>query len=139
MSWSFWLGSVFISMNNCLITSLLLGRAGWASLMLCSAYARFDQPLFMAFVGLRKAYDSVPRDTLWRILRVYGVHTKLIELLMDLHTGTQAAVRRGGVMSEWLMCMAGCGRDVLLLPCCATSTWTLWFSRQWLRCRRGVG
>ena len=75
-----------------------------------------DQPLFMAFVDLRKAYDSVPRDTLWRILRVYGVHTKLIELLMDLHTGTQAAVRMCGVVSEWFDVHGGVRQGCVIAP-----------------------
>ena len=66
-----------------------------------SKRVEFNEPLFMAFVDLRKAYDSVPRASLWQILRVYGVHAKLVELLEDLHKGTQAAVRMGGSMSEW--------------------------------------
>ena len=70
----------------------------------------------MAFVDLRKAYDSVPRDTLWRILHVYGVHTKLIELLMDLHTGTQAAVRMGGVVSEWFDVHGGVRQGCVIAP-----------------------
>ena len=70
----------------------------------------------MAFVDLRKAYDSVPRDTLWRILRVYGVHTKLIDLLMDLHTGTQAAVRMGGVVSEWFDVHGGVRQGCVIAP-----------------------
>lgn len=46
------------------------------------------KPLHMAFVDLRRAYGSVTRDALWRVLRVYGVDKKLVELLEDLHTGT---------------------------------------------------
>ena len=104
------------------------GLAAWTDSMVCFAkslrYIRqvisksvaFDQPLFMAFVDLRKAYDSVPRDTLWRILHVYGVHTKLIELLMDLHTGTQAAVRMGGVVSEWFDVHGGVRQGCVIAP-----------------------
>ena len=51
---------------------------------------------------LRKAYDSVPRESLWQMC-VYGVHAKLVELLEDLYKGTQAAVRMGGSMSEWFV------------------------------------
>ncbi len=36
------------------------------------------------------------RDALWRILRVYWVPSKIVELLEDLHTGMLAAVRFGG-------------------------------------------
>jgi hypothetical protein len=81
-----------------------------------SKSVEFGQPLFMAFVDLRKAYDSVPRDVLWRILRVYGVHTKLIELLMDLHTGTQAAVRMGGMLSEWFDVHGGVRQGCVIAP-----------------------
>ena len=73
-------------------------------------------PANVYFVDLRKAYDSVPRDTLWRILHVYGVHTKLIELLMDLHTGTQAAVRMGGVVSEWFDVHGGVRQGCVIAP-----------------------
>jgi hypothetical protein len=51
--------------------------------------------LHLAFIDLTKAYDWVNRDALWRILRVYRVPSKIVELLEDLHTGTLAAVRLG--------------------------------------------
>jgi hypothetical protein len=70
----------------------------------------------MAFVDLRKAYDSVSRDTLWRILRVYGVHTKLIDLLVGLNMGTQAAVRMGGVVSEWFDVRGGVWQGRVIAP-----------------------
>jgi hypothetical protein len=37
----------------------------------------------------------------------FGVHMKLTELLLDLHMETQAAVRMGGVVSEWFKVMGG--------------------------------
>jgi hypothetical protein len=83
---------------------------------LMSRCVEFGQPLFMAFVDLRKAYDSVPRESLWRILHVYGVHKKLIELLEDLHTGTQAAVRMGGQMSEWFDVLGGVRQGCVIAP-----------------------
>ena len=29
--------------------------------------------VFMLFIDLRKAYDSIPREALWRVLAKYGV------------------------------------------------------------------
>jgi len=84
--------------------------------MLISKCVEFGQPLHMAFVDLRKAYDCVPRATLWRILRAYGVHPKLIELLEDLHTGTQAAVRMGSSLSEWFEVRSGVRQGCVIAP-----------------------
>jgi hypothetical protein len=84
--------------------------------MIKSKCVEFGQPLHMAFVDLRKAYDSEPRDALWRVLRVYGVHKKLVELLEDLHTGTQAAVRMGGGLSEWFDVQSGVRQGCVIAP-----------------------
>jgi hypothetical protein len=62
---------------------------------------RYKQSLYLAFVDLRKAYDSIPRDALWRVLSAYGVEPKVVELLADLHTGTQAAVKLAGEHGDW--------------------------------------
>ena len=53
----------------------------------------FDVPMYMCFIDLRKAYDSVNRDALWKVLHVYGVPDKLVRLLKDLHEGNEAAVK----------------------------------------------
>jgi hypothetical protein len=50
---------------------------------------RHNQPLYLAFVDLRKAYASIPRSALWRVLSTYGVDPQVVDLLADLHTGTQ--------------------------------------------------
>ena len=47
--------------------------------------------LFVLFVNLRRAYDSVPRCALWKILRQYGV-PEVINLLWSLHDGMEAEV-----------------------------------------------
>ena len=55
--------------------------------------------LFMLFVDLRKAYDSVPRCALWKILEQYGVPEVMIGLLRSLHDGMEAEVTIGGCTS----------------------------------------
>jgi len=56
--------------------------------------------LHLTFIDLTKAYDWVNQDALWRILRVYQVPSKIVELLEDLHTGMLAAVRLGGDLGQ---------------------------------------
>ena len=56
----------------------------------------FRQRLLAAHVDLCKAFDSVNRDALWRILGLRGVPPKLIDLMSELYSGTESAVRCGG-------------------------------------------
>ena len=56
--------------------------------------------LFLLFVDLRKAYDSVPRAALWRALQKYDVPDIMIELIRSLHDGMSATVTVGGGRSE---------------------------------------
>ena len=60
----------------------------------------FRQRLLAAFVDLCKAFDSVNRDALWRILGLRGVPPKLINLMSKLYSGTESAVRCGGSISD---------------------------------------
>ena len=61
------------------------------SLRILAEKAReFNTPLFLAFVDLRKAYDSVNRDALWMILREkYHLPDKLVRVIHALHDGTR--------------------------------------------------
>ena len=61
-----------------------------------AACAEHDTCLAKAYIDLTKAYDSINRWALWKVLHLYKVHPKLIALLEDLHTGTTTAVRLDG-------------------------------------------
>ena len=73
-------------------------------------------PLYLAFIDLRKAFDSVPRDALWRVLRAYGAPPLLVDLLMDLHTGTLAAVRLGALKGESFSVSCGVRQGCVIAP-----------------------
>jgi hypothetical protein len=77
---------------------------------------RYKQPLYAAFVDLRKACDSIPRDALWRVLSAYRVEPKVVELLVDLHTGTQAAVKLGGEHCAWFDIGHGVRQGCVIAP-----------------------
>ncbi|CAB1097412.1 unnamed protein product [Ectocarpus sp. CCAP 1310/34] len=50
-------------------------------------------PLYMCFVDLNKAYDSVDREMLWKVLARAGIPAKLIEVIRQFHDGMRARVR----------------------------------------------
>jgi len=52
--------------------------------------------LYMCFIDLKAAYDTVRRNSLWLTIEEYGVSSKLCRLLKSLYAGTQAAVRVEG-------------------------------------------
>eukprot|EP00117_Sycon_ciliatum_P028828 scpid28718/ scgid23083/ Putative uncharacterized transposon-derived protein F52C9.6 len=50
---------------------------------------------FAVFIDLRKAYDSVPRAAMWRVLSRLGVPDKLISIIRSFHEGMSASIRLG--------------------------------------------
>ena len=71
----------------------ILGQRILALWVLTERRREFWQGLLAAYVDLCKAFDSVNRDVLWRILGLRGVPLKLINLISELYSGTESAVR----------------------------------------------
>ena len=74
-----------------------------------------------------KEYLQVNRDALWRILGLRGVPPKLIDLMSELYSGTESAVRFGGTISDLFPVVTGvCQGCVLATTLFSTCTdWIL--------------
>jgi hypothetical protein len=86
----------------------------------------FHQPLYLCFIDLRKAYDSVNRTALWAVLqRCYHLPEKLLSIIKAMHHHSSAAVRAYGKTSEEFSVSSGVRQGcVLALPCSTcTSMW----------------
>ena len=55
---------------------------------------------FLTFIDLKKAYDSVPRDAMWKALEKLGVPAPTIQLIRSFHHGMQAQIRLDGALLE---------------------------------------
>ena len=76
-----------------------------------------DLPLFMCFIDLQKAYDSVDRFLLWKVLARYGVPAKLISTIRQFHDGMRACVcLDSGETSEWFAVEQGLHQGCLIAP-----------------------
>jgi hypothetical protein len=72
--------------------------------------------MVVAFVDFTKAYDSIDRAALWKVLEIYHVDPHIISLLRDLHTGTTAAVRLGGQVGRAFQVTAGVRQGCVIAP-----------------------
>ena len=59
-------------------------------------------PLYIYFINLTKAYDSVDRTLLWTVLARFGVPQTMISAIRHFHDGMRACVRLDDrVCSGW--------------------------------------
>ena len=63
--------------------------------------------LHINFVDFEKSLDSVHRESLWNIMRCYGIPDKLIRMVQLLYEDTQCAVIDEGEESEWYSVKTG--------------------------------
>ena len=63
--------------------------------------------LLAAFVGLRKAFDSVNKDVLSRILALRGLSPKLVNPISGPYSGTDSAVRCDSDISDYFPVNSG--------------------------------
>ena len=59
-----------------------------------------NNPLYMAFVDLEKAFDRVPRDVIWWAMRKLGIDEWLVRLVQSMYTDVRSRVRVGNGYSE---------------------------------------
>ena len=51
----------------------------------CEKYIANRKDVFWAFMHLEKAFDTIDRQGIWRILRVYGVGEKLLKAVQSFY------------------------------------------------------
>ena len=71
----------------------------------------------MSFDGFQKMYDTINRNGIWQILRVYGVGENLLKAEQSFFVDSRAWVRVGMDVSEWFSV------NVSLRQGCAKSPW----------------
>ena len=75
-----------------------------------------DMPLYTAFVDLTKAFDTVSRPTLYRVLESIGCPPLLLQLVISFHEDMKACVQYDGSTSEYLDVRSGVKQGCVLAP-----------------------
>ena len=77
---------------------------------------RKDQHLYIAFIDLKAAFDTVDHGSLWNILRHLGAPTKIITLFQQMYQGAESCVRVNGRDSEWFPIHSGVRQGCVAAP-----------------------
>nr|KAG5690470.1 hypothetical protein BaRGS_016470 [Batillaria attramentaria] len=76
----------------------------------------WNSPLYINFIDYEKAFDSVDREALWKLLRHYGVPGKLISLIQCTYKDMSCRIAHAGQLSESFEVKTGVRQGCLLSP-----------------------
>src|SRR5664279_4791431 len=83
---------------------------------LSEKYTYFSKDLYVCYIDFRKAFDSIWREGLWRVMRNMGYPEKIVRILESLYRGTFSAVRIGADITEWFETIVGVLQGCMLSP-----------------------
>ena len=76
----------------------------------------FKAQIVLNFIDFRKAFDSVHRDTLWEILKFYGVPGKFITIFKGLYENSRSCVRTNVGTTDYFNVYNGVTQGCVLSP-----------------------
>jgi len=76
----------------------------------------WNSPVYTTFVDFDKAFDSVDRDVLWKLLRHYGIPEKYVTLIQKTYDSYSSRVIHNGVLSELIEMLTVVRQGCLLSP-----------------------
>ena len=89
-------------------------------------YWEFNKNMWHVFVDFRQAYDSVHRESLWKILKYFNIPDELIRLVKMCYRNTKCRVRIGGELTDAFDVRGG------LKQGCALSTLLFNLALEWV-------
>ena len=67
----------------------------------------WNSSIYVNFIDFEKAFDSVDRNTLWKLLRHYGVPEKITALIRNSYEGMTCRVVHGQQLTEGFQILTG--------------------------------
>jgi hypothetical protein len=76
----------------------------------------WNASLVINFIDFKKAFDSIHRETLWKILRSYGIPPKIVTLMRKFYEHFECSVIVNGELSEWFSVESGVRQGCIISP-----------------------
>ncbi|VDP00733.1 unnamed protein product [Schistosoma margrebowiei] len=76
----------------------------------------WNSSLYINFIDYEKAFDSVDRTTLWKLLRHYGVPQKIVNIIQNSYDGLHCKILHGGQLTKSFEVETGVRQGCLLSP-----------------------
>ncbi|VDP03592.1 unnamed protein product [Schistosoma curassoni] len=76
----------------------------------------WNSSLYINFIDYEKAFDTVDRRTLWKLLRHYGVPEKIVNIIRNSYNGLQCKVVHGEQLTDAFQLRTGIRQGCLLSP-----------------------
>ncbi|VDO82338.1 unnamed protein product, partial [Schistosoma mattheei] len=74
----------------------------------------WNSSLYINFIDYEKAFDSVDRTTLWKLLRYYGVPQKIVNIMHSAYDGLHCKIVHGGQLTNSFEVKTGVSQGYLL-------------------------
>ena len=76
----------------------------------------WNSQLYLNFIDYEKAFDSVDRETIWKLLSSYGIPQKIINLIKAAYNGSTSRVIHKGKLSNEFKVVTGVRQGCLMSP-----------------------
>ena len=76
----------------------------------------WQSTIYLNFIDFQKAFDSIHRETMWKILRLYGIPEKIIRIIQALYNDFTCSVLHNGNLTPWFAVQSGVKQGYMLSP-----------------------
>ena len=76
----------------------------------------WNSQLVINFLDYEKVFDSIDRETLWKILRHHGIPQKLVNLIRSMYEDTTCRIVHAGQLTDNFSILTGVRQGCLLSP-----------------------
>ena len=98
----------------------------------------WNSPIYTMFIDFTKAFDSLHRESLWKILRHHGIPVKMVSVIKLLYQDMKCQVICDGQLTDSFTVRTGVKQGCILSPFLFTLAVNWLMTETTKNCRRGI-